>query len=149
MSASFENGHGRRRRAATPLIAFVNLTDYGTNWAFVQHVLSMDTTIPNSTTRYRAVTDSTLQTAGYWLIIAAETATPRRCAGCRQRTLALLASVRAPAATFPAPPSDGRSQGYRSASSPGWSASWRLAARWFEMWQSTVWNGEESAFQLA
>ncbi len=55
----------------TTLIAFGNLTDYGTNWAFVPHGLSMDTTFPISTTPYRAVTDSTLKTAGCWLLIAA------------------------------------------------------------------------------
>ena len=26
------------------LVAFTNVTDYGGNWPFVQHVLSMDTT---------------------------------------------------------------------------------------------------------
>jgi hypothetical protein len=31
------------------LVAFGNITDYGTNWAFVQHVLSMDTVFPTTT----------------------------------------------------------------------------------------------------
>jgi predicted small integral membrane protein len=31
------------------LVAFGNITDYGTNWAFVQHVLAMDTIFPGST----------------------------------------------------------------------------------------------------
>jgi Predicted small integral membrane protein (DUF2165) len=30
------------------LVSFSNLTDYWTNFAFVQHVLSMDTIFPNS-----------------------------------------------------------------------------------------------------
>ena len=30
------------------LVAFGNVTDYGSNWLFVQHVLSMDTTFPDS-----------------------------------------------------------------------------------------------------
>ena len=47
------------------LVAFGNLTDYNSNWQFVQHVLSMDTIFPGSTIRYRAITDPALQHAGY------------------------------------------------------------------------------------
>jgi predicted small integral membrane protein len=61
------------------LVAFGNITDYGTNWAFVQHVLSMDTVYPTATIRYRAIDDPTLQNAGYMLIIAAETLTAILC----------------------------------------------------------------------
>jgi predicted small integral membrane protein len=42
------------------LVSFGNLTDYGTNFAFVQHVLSMDTIYPFSTIRYRAITNPAL-----------------------------------------------------------------------------------------
>jgi Predicted small integral membrane protein (DUF2165) len=61
------------------LVAFGNITDYGTNWAFVQHVLSMDTVYPTATIRYRAIDNPTLQNAGYMLIIAAETLTAILC----------------------------------------------------------------------
>ena len=56
----------------TSIVAFGNLTDYGTNWTFVTHVLSMDTVYPDSFIRYRAVTNPVLQMLAYWLIIAAE-----------------------------------------------------------------------------
>src|ERR1700680_4678205 len=49
-----------------------NLTDYNSNFALVQHVLSMDTTFPDSTLRWRAITNPMLHHAAYWLIIAAE-----------------------------------------------------------------------------
>ncbi|HEY8277772.1 MAG TPA: DUF2165 family protein [Methyloceanibacter sp.] len=42
------------------LVAFDNLTDYTTNYLFVQHVMSMDTTYPGSELRYRAITNPTL-----------------------------------------------------------------------------------------
>ena len=45
------------------LVAYGNITDYDSNWQFVQHVLSMDTTFPNSSLRARAITDPALQTA--------------------------------------------------------------------------------------
>ena len=57
------------------LVAADNVADYGSNQAFVRHVLAMDTTFPRNALRWRAVTDPGLQTAAYWLIIAAEALT--------------------------------------------------------------------------
>jgi predicted small integral membrane protein len=54
------------------LVAFGNITDYSSNWQFVRHVLSMDTIVPDSKLRWRAITDPALQQAGYWLIIATQ-----------------------------------------------------------------------------
>ncbi|MBV8534298.1 MAG: DUF2165 domain-containing protein, partial [Alphaproteobacteria bacterium] len=54
------------------LVALGNLTDYQTNFGFVQHVLAMDTIFPSSTITYRAITDPTLHRLAYALIIAAE-----------------------------------------------------------------------------
>ena len=48
---------------ATLHVAFGNVSDYDTNFAFIQHVLSMDTIFERSTIRYRAITDPTLQRA--------------------------------------------------------------------------------------
>src|SRR5437764_12980154 len=76
------------------LVAFGNITDFGSNWQFVRHVLSMDTTFPDSSLRWRAITDPTAQAAGYWLIIAAEAiAAVLLWAG----TFRLLGAVRRPA----------------------------------------------------
>src|SRR5262249_53482980 len=57
------------------LVTFGNLTDYDTNLAFVQHVLSMDTIFPSSAIKYRAITNPALQQAAYAIIVAAEAAT--------------------------------------------------------------------------
>src|SRR5215472_16807151 len=54
------------------LVTFDNLTDYQTNYAFVRHVLSMDTTPPGSALMYRSISSPTLWQAAYALIIAAE-----------------------------------------------------------------------------
>jgi predicted small integral membrane protein len=56
------------------LVAFDNITDYGTHYLFVQHVMSMDTTYPGNALQYRSVTTPALWTVAYWLIIAAEAA---------------------------------------------------------------------------
>ena len=47
------------------LVAFGNITDYSTNFVFVQHVLSMDSMFPFSTIKYRAITSPALHHAAY------------------------------------------------------------------------------------
>src|SRR5262245_45271137 len=54
------------------LVAYGNIVDYGGNWAFVQHVLSMDTVFADNPLKSRAITDPTLQRIAYALIIATE-----------------------------------------------------------------------------
>ena len=56
------------------LVTFGNLTDYNTNFVFVEHVLAMDTIFPFSTIKYRAITSPAFAHAAYALIIAAEAA---------------------------------------------------------------------------
>jgi len=68
------------------MVTFNNVTDYGSNFAFVQHVLSMDTTFPDNAAMYRAVTNPLLWHLGYWLIIAGEGLTlPPRTGSSRAR----------------------------------------------------------------
>ena len=38
------------------LVGVDNIIDYGTNFAFVQHVLSMDTTFPGNKLMWRSIT---------------------------------------------------------------------------------------------
>ncbi|NMW25707.1 DUF2165 family protein, partial [Rhodanobacter denitrificans] len=54
------------------LVAFGNVTDYGSNLVFVQHVLAMDSIFPDAGIHYRAIHAPLLQHAAYVLIIAAE-----------------------------------------------------------------------------
>ena len=61
------------------LVAFGNMTDYDTNFVFVQHVLSMDTIFPFSTIKYRAITSPALHHAAYAIIIATEALTAVLC----------------------------------------------------------------------
>jgi predicted small integral membrane protein len=53
-------------------VAFDKFTDYATNYLFVQHVLSMDTTLPGNSLKYRAITSPVLWQQAYAAIIAAE-----------------------------------------------------------------------------
>ena len=54
------------------LVTFDNITDYGTNYLFVQHVMIMDTTFPGNALMYRSTTSPELWRAAYAAIIAAE-----------------------------------------------------------------------------
>ncbi len=126
------------------LVTFTNITDYGANYPFVQHVLSMDTTFQGSAVMYRAITAPWLWTAGYWLIIAGEglTAALFLFAGWR-----MLAALRRPAAAFnraKAPAHLAAAAGFLV-----WFTGFMsIGGEWFLMWQSTVWNGQEPAFRF-
>ena len=126
------------------LVAFGNITDYGTNFAFVQHVLTMDTIFPTSTIRYRAIANPTLHHAAYALIIATEVAVALLCwAG----VFMLTRRIGADAAGF-----------NRAKTLPVlgltlefllWQVGFMtIGGEWFGMWQSTQWNGVPSAFRF-
>lgn len=126
------------------LVAFGNITDYWTNFAFVQHVLSMDTVFPETTIRYRAITSPVLHHAAYVLIIAAEAATAVLCWIGAYR---LLRAVKAPAAVFNSSKSiaiAGLTLGFLL-----WQVGFMsIGGEWFGMWMSEQWNGVPSAFRF-
>ena len=126
------------------LTAFGNLTDYNTNYAFVQHVLAMDTIFPFSTIKYRAITDPTLQRAAYALIIAVEGAIAVLC---WIGVVALVRRLRADAAAF------NRAKTYAVAGLALGFLLWQvgfmsIGGEWFGMWQSQQWNGVPGAFRF-
>ena len=126
------------------LVAFSNLVDYGSNYAFVRHTLSMDTTFPGNALTGRAITSPALWTLGYWLIIAAEAATGLILAFGSFR---LALAVRGPAALFNAAKPVvvlGMGLGFLL-----WFTGFAvIGGEWFAMWQSKEWNGVPSAFRF-
>jgi predicted small integral membrane protein len=126
------------------LVTFDNITDYATNYLFVQHVMSMDTTFPGSELRYRAITSPTLWRLFYALIIIAEGLTGALfIAGAIQMTRALHAS----GAEF------NRAKAYAIAGAMFAFLVWFfgfmvVAGEWFAMWESQTWNGQEAAFRF-
>ena len=126
------------------LVAFDNVTDYATNYLFVQHVLSMDTTLPGNSLKYRAITSPVLWQLAYAAIIAAESL-----AGLLFVVgAAALWRVRlAPAATF------NNAKGYAIAGAALAFLIWFfgfmvVGGEWFAMWESPTWNGQEAAFRF-
>ena len=63
----------------TSLVVFNNLTDYDSNYWFVVHVLTMDTTFPDNQGMWRAINSSAFHHLLYWIIILVETATALLC----------------------------------------------------------------------
>jgi predicted small integral membrane protein len=126
------------------LVAFDNITDYATNYGFVQHVLSMDTTFPDNVLRYRSITDPLLWKIGYALIIAAETATGILFL---VGTFQLWQARHSPGAIF------NRAKAYAIAGALLAFLVWFfgfmvVAGEWFAMWESKLWNGQEAAFRF-
>lgn len=61
------------------LVAFGNITNYSTNFAFVYHLFEMDMILPDATIKYRNIQSPFIQHLGYILIISAETLTAMLC----------------------------------------------------------------------
>lgn len=126
------------------LVAFGNITDYGSNFAFVHHVLSMDTIFPTATIKYRAIDSVFLHHAGYIFIIALETLTAILCWIGAYRLLKLS---KASARDF------NRGKGMAATGLTLGFLVWQvgfmsIGGEWFGMWMSEEWNGVPSAFRF-
>ncbi|MGC4190246.1 MAG: DUF2165 domain-containing protein [Thermomicrobiales bacterium] len=132
------------------LVAFGNITDFGTNQAFVQHVLSMDTTnfgAPQGTgldpdVMWRAIDNETVQRIAYLGIIVWETIT----------AVVLLAAV---AIAIRERESDAGFRKARALATLGlamlillfFGGFIAIGGEWFQMWKSSAWNGLDPAFR--
>lgn len=126
------------------LVTFNNLTDYNSNFEFVKHVLSMDTTFEGNAAMWRAITDERAWHAAYWALIAAEGATfLLLLAG----GLRLLAARSATAAEFQA--AKGLAMAGATLGFLVWFVGFMaIGGEWFLMWQSEAWNGQQAAFRF-
>jgi predicted small integral membrane protein len=126
------------------LVVFNNLTDFNSNYQFVRHVLTMDSTFPGNHGMWRALPSASFHLVFYISIIAWEAATMILL---WWGAIRLARAIRLPAARF------------NSAKSVPMMAltlsmlMWLVAfltvgAEWFLMWQSHMWNGQEPAFRM-
>lgn len=126
------------------LVGVNNVLDYESNFRFVAHVLSMDTTFPDNALKGRALTDPRLHHAAYVAIIATELAAGVLCLAGAAR---LYRARRAAAAAFRRAKSiaiGGLVLGFTL-----WFFGFMtVGAEWFLMWQSSSWNGQAAAFRL-
>lgn len=126
------------------LVAYDNIVDYGSNWAFVQHVLSMDTVFPDNALRAtRAISSVDVQRAAYWAIIATEAAFGLLCLAGAWRLYRARHSGRAFTAAKPV------AVGGLALLFLLYFVGFMLAGgEWLSMWQSTVWNGQAAAVRF-
>lgn len=128
----------------TTLVVFNNVTDFGSNYEFVRHVLMMDSTIPGNRGLWRAVHSPAIHLAFYLGIIAWEAATGLLL---WWGSASLAGALGKNAADF------------NSAKRTGilaltlslliWLVAFlSIGGEWFLMWQSRVWNGQEAAFRM-
>jgi predicted small integral membrane protein len=126
------------------VVAYDNLIDYGSNFAFVQHVLSMDTTFPGNALLERAIVRPWMWHAGYVLIITGEAATG---------VLLLVGSIVLWRARHQSAHLFQAAKRWVVAGCALGFVVWFfgfmvVAGEWFAMWQSKAWNGQEGAFRF-
>ena len=120
------------------LVAFGNITDFGTIQQFVRHVLAMDTTFKDDDLMWRAVTSKGLQDAAYVAIIVWET---------------VAALVLVFGTWLYARRDDPRARRFSTYGllmlmllfGAGFIA---IGGEWFSMWQSGDWNGLDAATRV-
>jgi predicted small integral membrane protein len=125
------------------LVVLNNLTDFGTNYEFVRHVLRMDTLVPGGHVLGRAIPAPWIHLVFYVCIIAWEAVTAILL---WWGAASMLRSWRLSATEFNAA---------KMVSVLGLSLSlllWLVAflaigGEWFLMWESPAWNGQQAAFR--
>ena len=126
------------------LVVFNNLTDYGSNYAFVHHVLLMDSTFPGNHGMWRAIHPLWMHAVFYDSIIVWEAATMLLLwAG----SVKLVSAARKPGAAFREAKS--LAIGGLTVGLLMWFVAFlSIGGEWFLMWQSHTWNGQEEALRM-
>lgn len=126
------------------LVVFNNLTDYGSNFRFVEAVVSMSTTFDRNVAIWRAIDTPFIHHVFYWIIILWEF------------EAMLLLGVGAwrlwhnksePAAIFNKS-KEAAILGFTSALLLWFGAFIIIGGEWFLMWQSKIYNGQNAAFRM-
>jgi predicted small integral membrane protein len=126
------------------LVAFNNLTDFDSNYEFVKHVLTMDTTFPGNHGMWRALPGARIHLAFYLGIIAWEIANTILL---WWGVVRMVRSLKLSAAAFNT--AKGLAVLALTLSMTMWLVAFlSVGAAWFLMWQSRMWNGQEAAFRM-
>jgi predicted small integral membrane protein len=126
------------------LVVFNNVTDYNSNYQFVQHVLLMDSTFPGNQAMWRAIHPLWIHAVFYDSIIVWEAVSMLVLwTGAVQ----LLRAIDKPASEFY------RAKRLAIAGVTIGMVMWfgaflTIGGEWFLMWQSRTWNGQEAAFRM-
>ena len=126
------------------LVVFSNITDYGSNYEFVRHVLMMDSTFPGNRGMWRAINTPLFHTVFYLSIIAWEIITMLLCCWGGFR---MAQALHGPASAFH------QAKRVSIVALTLGLLMWLVAflavgGEWFLMWQSKSWNGQDAAFRM-
>jgi predicted small integral membrane protein len=126
------------------LVVFNNTTDYYSNYHFIEHVLSMDTTFPGNSGMWRAITSPACFRLFYAGIIGWEAFTgillglgvwrlwrARRGSAAEWKKAKTFAVV-----------------GFTLSLTQWYTAFVTIGGEWFLMWQSKTWNGQDAALRM-
>jgi predicted small integral membrane protein len=126
------------------LVVFNNLTDFNSNYQFVRHVLTMDSTFPGNHGMWRALPSPSFHMVFYVSIIVWEAATTILL---WWGAIRLARAVGLSAARFNA--AKRVAMMALTLSMLMWLVAFLIVgAEWFLMWQSHAWNGQEPAFRM-
>ena len=126
------------------LVVFNNITDYGSNYEFVRHVMMMDSTFPGNRGMWRAINTPLFHTAFYVSIIAWETITMLLC---WWGGIGMAQALHGTAAEFHH--AKRVSLTALTLSLLMWLVAFlAIGGEWFLMWQSKTWNGQDAAFRM-
>lgn len=124
------------------LVVFGNVTDYGTNFQFVKHVLSMDSIPPDPHVAWRAIKSEALYHFTYVVLITWEAVAGLLCVWGAIRMAINL-----------------KSRDFNEAKTYAIAGLWvgmllwslafiTIGGEWFMMWESTTWSGELAAIRM-
>ena len=126
------------------LVVFNNLTDFNSNYDFIRHVLSMDSTFPGDHGMWRSISSPGVHLVFYWLIILWELVTTLLA---WWGTAKLIRALRKPANVFNTEKRVALMA--LTLSLLMWLVAFLdVGGEWFLMWQSHMWNGQEEAFRM-
>lgn len=126
------------------LVVFNNITDFDSNYGFVRHVLSMDTTYPGNHGMWRALPSPGIHLAFYLSIIVWETANMILL---WWGVVGLFRALRLSVGTFNA--AKRIPVMALTLSLLMWLVAFlSVGAEWFLMWQSHAWDGRDAAFRM-
>jgi predicted small integral membrane protein len=126
------------------LVVFNNITDFDSNYQFVRHVLSMDSTFPGNHGMWRALPSPAFHRVFYIATIAWEALTmillwwgvARLWRAVRYNGVVFNAAKRVAIIAL-------------TLSMLMWLVAFLdIGAEWFLMWQSATWNGQQEAFRM-
>lgn len=126
------------------LVVVNNITDYGSNYLFVENVLGMTTVFEGNQLMWRAIDSSAIHTMFYFSIILWEAAAMGLCAFGAYKLFKCI---------------QGSKRDFESAKQFAIAGlvlsmlQWFIAfitvgGEWFTMWQSPSWNGQDAAFRM-